>query len=395
MDKRRDFDLVLQGATGFTGGWALRELQQHAPDGLRWAVAGRNEAKVSALGERFGVPAVIADGLDEGAVGKLAARTRVVLSCAGPFSRYGHPLVAACVREGTHYADLTGELPWIHEITARHHAEASAKGVTLIPSSGFDSVPTDLGVQALAAAVGPSANITGMVQLRGGINGGTLHSGLALSEDLPKERAQPPQRPSGPRIFPVPALHRYAAPFLMAPVNQDVVRRSATYLAEEGKGYGKDFRYHEYLSMRSRRQAWQASWMLSLTEGMLAHRFGRALLRRFGPKPGEGPSEESIRTGYARLTLLAGSLEQPDAIQRWDWKGDPSNLITVRCLVQTGLALAAGEAQRGGVLTPASALGASLLQRLLSIGAVHPQPLAPAKTAAGSQAGSSNASCRT
>jgi short subunit dehydrogenase-like uncharacterized protein len=111
--------------------------------------------------------------------------------------------------------------------------------------------------------------------------------------------------------------------------------------------------------------------MLHFSTGMLQSTLGRKLLKRFGPKSGEGPSEESMRDGFARLTLIAGSLEAPKTIHRWSWSGDPSNRITVHCLVQTGLALAAGEAQRGGVLTPASALGTSLLQRLEKISAVE------------------------
>ncbi len=367
----RDFDLVLQGATGFTGGWAARELAERAPEGFRWAVAGRDPRKVEAVATRFGVPALVADGFDAEATRRLAARARVVLSCAGPFSRYGDALVAACVEAGTHYADLTGELPWIHAVERRHHEAAVAAGVALVPSSGFDSVPTDLGVQAFVAEVGPSLEVTGLWRLRGGLNGGTLHSALALAEEGSLDGTAHVAARRGPSRFPVPALDRWAAPFVMAPVNEDVVRRSAQRLAEDGVGYGPGFRYHEHLSVRSRSRAWAvaaAQWTL---EGLLARRFGRALLRRFGPRPGEGPSEELVRNGFAHLTLLAGPLDRPDAVRRWEWVGDPGNLVTVRCLVQTGLALAAGEARRAGVLTPAAALGDRLLRRLLAIGAVR------------------------
>jgi len=126
--------------------------------------------------------------------------------------------------------------------------------------------------------------------------------------------------------------------------------------------------------VRGRLRAMQMKWLLQASTGMLRSAFGRKLLRRFGPKPGEGPSESSIRNGFARFIVVAGDLEKPLAMRRWDWDGDPSNRITVRCLVQTGLALVAGEATSGGVLTPASALGDTLLQRLVDVGAVKEKP---------------------
>jgi short subunit dehydrogenase-like uncharacterized protein len=358
----REFDLILQGATGFTGTLAAEELVARAPDGLRWAVAGRSEGRVSALAERLGVPAVVADGLDAAAVGRLAARARVVISCAGPFARYGTALVDACVANGTHYADLTGELPWVGRLIERHHAACQASGTTLIPCSGFDSVPADLGVQAVQAELSEGVAVRGFFSVRGGLNGGTLHSGIALGE---AGELRPGARENGPRVFRVPALERWAAPFLMAPVNEWVVARTRRLLGES-----ETPPYREHLAVRGRLEAHSMAALLALTNAMLVSRMGRVLLRRFGPQPGEGPSAASIASGFARLTLIAGDLAAPLAVSRFHWTGDPSNRITVNCLVQTGLALAAGEAQRGGVLTPASGLGPSLLARLESIGAV-------------------------
>jgi len=366
----RKFDLVLHGASGFTGQLAAQELAKHAPANLRWAISGRSQERVLHLAQKLGVPALFADDLDVAAVNALAAQTRVVLSCAGPFSLYGTALVDACVEHGTHYADLTGELPWIHKLIARHHDACSAAGTTLIPASGFDSVPADLGVWSLQQELTDSVPIHGFFAIRGGLNGGTLHSGIALGElgELQANSQQPKRKP---QVFPVPSLKAWAAPFLMAPVNESVVCRSAALLAPGATAYGKGFAYDEHLLVRTRSKAHTMAVLLKLSNAMLDSSLGRKLLRRFGTQPGKGPSEQSIREGYARLTLIAGSLEQPLALRRWLWSGDPSNQITVRCLVQTGLALAAGEAQRGGVLTPASALGASLLQRLLAIGAMH------------------------
>ena len=365
MTGPREFDLVLQGATGFTGRLAAEELRSCAPSSLRWAVAGRCPERVHALARKLDVQGLVADGLDRSAVGALAARTRVVLSCAGPFTRWGSLLVAACVEEGVHYADLTGELPWMETLIDRHHEDCVERRIAIVPASGFDSVPTDLGVQALVTELGQAVPIHGFFTLQGGLNGGTLHSGLALAED-----GSPPTTPSRP-IFPLPVLDRWAAPFLMAPVNERVVGRSAEMMAGVQSGYGPSFLYREHLLTRGRAGAWGMATLLKSANRMLASPSGRWLLRRFGPKPGEGPSERAIRMGFANLVLLAGPLNDPIAIRRWAWDGDPGNRITVRCLVQTGLALAAGEALRGGVLTPASALGSSLFNRLQDSGAVR------------------------
>lgn len=363
----REFDLVLQGSTGFTGRLAARELARHAPSELRWAVAGRNPDKVAALAQELAVPALVADGLDADAVDALTARSRVVISCAGPFARYGSPLVAACVRNRCHYADLTGEIPWIYGLIMEHHEQASADGTTLIPASGFDSVPTDLALQQLTEEMRerelPVAQVRGYYRISGGLNGGTLASALHLYENWPQAMQAPTARSTQP--FEVGTNGHWAAPFLMAAVNEWVVRRSSELLQEDGLGYGRALRYHEYLATRSRRRALHIGRGLRLMDWMMRRRGGRALLRALGPRPGRGPSPRKMREGFVHLTLHAGDGEVPDHSVEWSMVGDPGNRVTVRCLVQTGLALAAGEARRGGVLTPASALGAALRKRVL------------------------------
>jgi short subunit dehydrogenase-like uncharacterized protein len=370
VNTNSSFDLILQGATGFTGQLAAKELALRAPQGLHWAIAGRNRTRVDALAQKLGVPGLVADGLDPMATDALAAQTRVILSCAGPFSRYGTLLVKACVQHGTHYADLTGELPWIQQVIAEHHQACVATGTTLIPASGFDSVPADLGVLAMRQKVGGDVPIQGFFHVRGGLNGGTLRSGMALAEQG-QLKSEATADATGAKVFFVPSLQRWAAPFLMAPVNESVVARTATLIESDSPGASPGTPYREYLLIRSCWKAHLMAAMLTSSHAMLNARLGRKLLRRFGPKPGEGPSEESMHNGFATLTLLAESLEAPLATLRWRWKGDPSNTITVHCLVQTGLALAAGEAQRAGVLTPASALGTTLFARLEKIGAVQ------------------------
>ena len=375
----KEFDLVLQGATGFTGRLAAAEIASRdahkTGPKLRWAIAGRNEEKLQALAEQFQVPYLVAPGLDDDAVDELAQRTHVAISCAGPFSRFGTPLVDACVRHQTHYADLTGELPWVHSIIDKHHQKASESGTALLPASGFDSVPTDLAVYHLVRHLQASHSnetgngnntphsvgaLTGHYKLQGGFNGGTIASGLELYEKFPDFMAK-----ADSHIFQVPALNCWAAPFLMAPVNEWVVRRSAELLDEAGQGYGEGFDYHEYMSARSRFAARFLATVLRTLQSLMAKKWGRGLIRKLAPNPGQGPSQASRHRGFAHLRMLDADGQ---SIGKLMMNGDPSNLITVRCLVQVGLALAAGEAKRGGVVTSASAFGDTLIERLRQTG---------------------------
>lgn len=366
MKVPREYDLILQGATGFTGRMAADELAKHAPPFFRWAIAGRSEERLKPIAEKHGVPFLVADASDPEAMSHLAARTKTVISCAGPFAVFGTPLVDACVEQATHYADLTGELPWMQKLINKHHEHCAERGITLIPASGFDSVPTDLCVHDFlrelnekGLADGETAPpISGFYFVRGGFNGGTLHSGIALAE------AGHSLKPAEMKTGRVPSLKRWFAPFLMAPVNEAIVQR--THQLENRMAS-----YREFMLCKSRGEAVFLNTALKVISSLMGSRFGRFLFKRFGPKPGEGPSLEKIEAGFANLTLLAGPLESPALTQSYAWSGDPSNLITTRCLVQTGLALAADEAQRGGVLTPASALGDKLFQRLKNIGAVR------------------------
>ena len=369
MPATRSLDLVLQGATGFTGHLAAEEIAKRASSDLRWAVAGRDPIRTKALAQRFGVESVLADGLDKQACEDLAASTAVVISCAGPFTRYGKHLVDACVASGTHYADISGEMPWIDGLVKDHHQTCTRTGTVLVPASGFDSVPSDLAVHALQQEIPAGTPIHGFFTIRGGFNGGTLHSGIALSEDH-GPNALPRASGSGPP-FPVPALSRWATPFLMAPVNEATVARSRLLAADEGGCPETAGSYREFMAVRGRLRAYGLLFGLRRIEGMFRTKWGRSMIQRFGPAPGQGPDDRSIEDGFAKLTLLAGSLENPEAKCTWLWNGDPSNRITVRCLVQTGLALAAGEAQRGGVLTPAAAFGDGLLKRLTAMEAVR------------------------
>src|SRR5664279_2563324 len=176
---KREFDVVLYGATGFTGRQTVRYFGEFAPPDLKWAIAGRNLSKLEAL--KSGVPAIVADSFDQAAIDTMVKRTRVLLTTAGPFAVYGTGIVDACVRFRTHYCDITGETPWVRSLIDRYQEKAAAEGTKLIPFCGFDSVPSDLGAMLIADALGPqTATVTALFQMAGGLNGGTLASALNM-----------------------------------------------------------------------------------------------------------------------------------------------------------------------------------------------------------------------
>ncbi|TVQ88738.1 MAG: saccharopine dehydrogenase [Deltaproteobacteria bacterium] len=394
----RPFDVIVYGATGFTGRQAASYLAAHAPAALRWTLAGRRIDALRQLAEELGLSAdpLVADSTEPASLDALAQQTRVLLSTAGPYAKYGGPVVQACVDHRTHYVDITGESPWVAGLIARHHERALADGTRIVPFCGFDSIPSDLGARLMVRALRdtfnePTARIVAAFSLRGGgLNGGTLASALNLAEQFsPRELADPfllcpgettraqwqaHRDPQGP-VFD-PARERWMAPFVMGPVNTRVVRRSAHLFAERGEPYGPRFAYQEYMdvSRGRRRRALTLTAGLGIFVGAMRSGVGRALFRRFGPKPGDGPSEAAMERGSFRVwyraesdggRCLQGSMVSP---------GDAGNVSTVRFCCESALALATqAEALgiapgRGGVLTPAVAVGDVLLERLQARG---------------------------
>src|SRR5688572_23056544 len=189
----RRYDVVLYGASGFTGRQTAHYFAEHTQPGqLRWAIAGRDQSKLDAVKGSLGahaetVDVLVADGRDRTAVGAIVAQTRVLLTTAGPFSLYGDAIVDACAELGTHYVDITGETAWVRDVIARHHERASASGTRIIPCCGFDSVPSDLGtllaVRQLQRTHGvPCRSANAYIQMRSGLNGGTAASALTIQE---------------------------------------------------------------------------------------------------------------------------------------------------------------------------------------------------------------------
>lgn len=400
----RDYDVVLYGASGFTGKQTAQYFAEKVPPGqVRWAIAGRDHAKLAAVKSQLGdaakdVGVLVADSRDQTAVDEMVARTRVLLSTAGPFALYGGTIVDACVRLNTHYVDITGETPWVRDLIDRHHRQAAANGTRIIPFCGFDSVPSDLGAYLVARHLqreldAPCQEVKAYFQVDGGVNGGTLATMFNLYDSGQAERARdlfllnPGAKPSPTELerSQDPTLPKYdkdiaawVGPFFMGPINTRVVRRSAALFAAWQAPYGSGFSYQEYMKF-----AEPFGWVKAagLTTGAALFDVTlqtplRALLKPMLPPPGAGPSERTMNEGWFRCDLLALAPDGRKARGVIRDQGDPGNRATVKFLCESALSLAVntdelpGGAQRGGVLTPATGLGDVLAKRLRNAGMI-------------------------
>jgi short subunit dehydrogenase-like uncharacterized protein len=405
----RTHDVVLYGATGFVGRQTVRYFAEHA-GGLRWALGGRSAPKLAQVRKACGPGAaeagiVVAASDDTAALDALAAQTAVVLSTAGPFALHGSALVAACVKHGTHYVDITGETPWVRDLIDRHHRAAVENGVRIIPCCGFDSVPSDLGAWLVARAVHevygePCVSVKACHSMRGGVNGGTLASALNMLDSGQARRIDDPFLLNPPGSVPARAAEHadplaphldsdfdaWVGPFVMGPVNTRVVRRSVALLAAGGNpAYGADFHYQEYQHFGpgplAAAAAGGVSLGMSLGRAAMQLEVVRTMLKSVVPAPGSGPSEYTMDHGSFRCDLVGRSTSGHLLRGRIAGDGDPGNRATTQFVCEAALALALepqalpGGSKGGGVLTPATGLGAALARRLVAAGtSVEPSP---------------------
>lgn len=376
-------DIILFGATGFTGGLVAEHLARTIEPGrLSWALAGRDVRKLRRVRERMAaidpawaeLPIFQAASHDPESLHDLAARARVLLTTVGPYTRYGEGLVAACVAEGCDYVDLTGEPGFWRGVIERHHDEAAAKGLRLVPCCGFDSIPHDLGVlytvQQLRERGGQGPiEIDGFVSARGSISGGTWQSALQIMAELPTGARRSESRPehdrgptpaqARPRIHYSNDVGRWALP--MPTIDPLVVKRSAELIG------GEPLRYGHYLATKSLPQ------LAALLGGVgtvfaLSRTPARRLLERLRPS-GAGPSEAQRARGWFKVTFVGrqGGLGVTTEVRGGDpGYGHTAKMIaeSARCLVEDRDRLPA----RYGVLTPASAMGEPLIERLRGTG---------------------------
>lgn len=405
---QREFDIVVYGATGFVGKLTADYLARAVGD-ARIALAGRSQERLSAVRETLGAaaqswPIVEADASAPSTLDAMAARTQVVITTVGPYTRYGLPLVAACAAAGTDYADLTGEAMFVRNSIDLHHKQAADTGARIVHACGFDSVPSDLSVFALyrraqADGAGELENTDFVVRaFRGGLSGGTIASMLEVMDtassdpDARRQLTDPytlsTDRGAEPELGPqpdllwrrgqtiAPELHGvWTAGFVMAPYNTRIVRRTNALL---DWAYGRRFRYSEGMSVGSSLIAPAAS---AAVTGIGNAMFGlgsryfrllpRRLVERVVPKPGTGPSEAARERGFYRAetytTTTTGARYKATIAQQ----GDPGYKATSVLLGECGLALATDRDKLSdlhGVLTPAAAMGDALLARFPAAG---------------------------
>jgi short subunit dehydrogenase-like uncharacterized protein len=399
----REFDLVLYGASGFVGKLTAEHLAANAPDGARIALAGRSAAKLDAVRSSLPEPArqwptVTADANDPAALTALARRTTAVATTVGPYLAYGVPLVEACAEAGTHYADLTGEVLFMRRTADKLHDVAASSGARIVHACGFDSVPSDLGVALLHDLAGGDAltdTTLAVTDLRGGLSGGTFDSmrrtlaevasdpeaarilddpyALSPARELEPDKAKPGWGSERDLrgIVHDSDLDAWLAPFVMAPSNTRVVRRSNALLDWT---YGHEFRYREVMAFRGPVAPVAAAGLtagLAGFVGLMSTSPTRAVLDRLLPKPGEGPSEKTRRNGRFRIEITSRTASGRRLRAVVAATGDPGYAATAVMFGQSALALAFDGEQlppRAGVLTPATAMGQPLVDRLRTQG---------------------------
>ncbi len=379
----REHDVVILGATGFTGELTAAYLAEHAPPGLRWALAGRNMDKLEAVRERLAkidpalekLPLLKADSSDDVSLRAVAEATRVVVTTVGPYLQFGEPLVAACAAAGTDYVDLTGEPEFVDRMFLEHHDKAVASGARIVHACGFDSIPHDLGAWYTVQQLGPEhpIKLRGVVRAGAMASGGTLHSAMgAISrasqmrqamlarrkkEDRPVGRksravAGKPHRDSelGLWVLPLPTID----PF--------VVSRSGAAL----ESYGPDFRYSHYAGLKT----------LRYTVGGVALVSGLAVAAQIKPlrnflksrfKQGEGPSDERRENSWFTVDFVGESAGR--TVHTRVSGGDPGYTETAKMLAESALCLALDDNPKtSGQVTTATAMAENLLARLQKAG---------------------------
>ena len=393
----RPYDIILVGATGYVGALIADYLPARAGgNALRWAIAGRNAAKLDAVkaalgqrGERLAT--IVADTANRSEMDALATKTKVILSTVGPYAKYGSELVAACVDMGTDYCDLTGEPQWIQRMIDLHHEAAAESGARIVHCCGFDSIPSDLGVFFLNEEVRkrtgkPCTAIRMRVKsMKGGASGGTIASVMNMVEEAvrdsnvrsmlanpyalnPKDARKGVRQPGSIPVTYDSAAASWTAPFVMGAINTRIVHRSNALM---NYAYGRDFQYDE--AVMTGGGVLGAPAALAMTGAMgafgLAAAFSptRAFLNRFVlPKPGEGPTPEQRERGSYDLLFVGTAVDGRVFKARVTGDRDPGYGSTAKMISEAAICLSElSDNIGGGFWTPASAMGAPLTARLV------------------------------
>lgn len=393
MNQSREFDIIIWGASGFTGRLVAEYLfKQYGTSGnLKWAMAGRNQQKLETVRATIAdksVPIVVADSSDETSIKQMVLRTKVICTTVGPYAIYGSKLVAACVENKAHYCDLAGEVQWMRQMIDKHQQTAQANGVKIVHSCGFDSIPSDMGVYFIQREAkvqkGQRAKKISMrvAAMKGGLSGGTYASLSKVIEQAQKDKTiykvltnpyglNPTDQQEGedrPDLMSVvfdKTSQSYVGPFIMAGINTKVVRRSN---ALSNYSYGKDFRYDEATlngkgfkgKIKGILAAIPLIFMTAKPKSVL-----KSIANKLLPKPGEGPNQEQRENGFFNLRFYVTLEDGSSAMGKVTGDKDPGYGSTSKMLAESAVCLAVDELPKiSGVLTPSVAMGDALLQRL-------------------------------
>lgn len=380
MADAREFDIIVYGASGYTGRLVAEYLAARYGVGgeVRWAMAGRSADKLASVRDEIGAPAetplVTADAGDPASLKQMVTRTRLVLTTVGPYQLYGSGLVAACAAAGTDYVDLCGETAWMREMIDAHDAEAKESGARIVFSCGFDSIPFDLGIfylqeQAKKTLGGPVPRVKGRVRkMQGTFSGGTaasLKATMAAAAKDPKVVAllqdpfsltpgfAGPEQPEGATPEYDPSVDSWVAPFIMAAINTRNVHRSNFLM---GHGYGSDFVYDEMLVTGPGDAGEAAAKAVAGDTSMMSGD---------GPKPGEGPSKEEREAGFYDILFVGEAADGRTIRVGVTGDRDPGYGSTSKMIAEAAVCLV-NEARDtpGGIWTPAPAMGQALIDRL-------------------------------
>lgn len=390
MRNKRDYDIVIWGASGFTGRLVAEYLyKNYNSKDLKWAIAGRDKEKLNTVRENYldeNIPIILADSFDESSLVEMVKKTNVVCSTVGPYAKYGSLLVKSCVNNGTNYCDLAGEAQWIRKMIDLYHDKAIDNNVKIVNSCGYDSIPSDMGVYFINKNLSKKnlkikMRVTGT---KGGYSGGTYASmqNIIKEASLDREVRKSLTNPYG--LNPVgeqkgndkrdlssvvydSEIKSWIAPFLMAGINTRIVRRSNALSKYK---YGKGFKYDESIMTGQGIKGRLNGIMLSIPLIFLAAKPGSLLNKIssfFVPKPGDGPNKKERESGYFSSRFFVFDEESNASVFKVTGDRDPGYGSTSKMLAESAVCIAKDNLEdKFGVLTPSYAMGDHILNRLIS-----------------------------
>ena len=394
MNESREFDIIIWGASGFTGRLvALYLFDKYGATGdLKWAMGGRNLTKLEKVREEVAdkhVPLVIANSNDKVSLLNMVKRTKVICTTVGPYAKYGSNLVEVCIKSQIHYCDLAGEVQWINKMINRHHEAAKVNGSKIVHACGFDSIPSDMGVYFIQKeSKAKRGSIAQKIKMRvaaisGGISGGTYASLSRVLEEAQKDKMVYKVLTNPYGLIPINeqfgedksdlksvifdnASQSWIGPFIMASINTKVVRRS-NFLSSYS--YGKSFRYDEATIFGKGFLGRIKGILSSIPIGLIMSAKHGSLFKKgldiLFPSPGEGPTKQKMENGFYNLRFYITLADGENAFAKVTGDMDPGYGSSSKMLAESAVCLAKDKlSNTSGILTPSLAMGDSLLKRL-------------------------------